>query len=434
MLSPRDFEDLFRAGLRYRHSEERWERLARLGGHPYPSPTERNNGYIEELIQPTAAPSQLTADEVKDLMELGPAWKKLQEVQMRLARERDLFPWVEPFMRRIMTSAERENSAFDPGYGVISPFIRLDCIRTPDGFKVVDINSTRPAGVGDIVVQRAPFEREGWTLFPLGQEFAKVVHTCFEEWSSRFNRSAAARIAILVEDEDGDWWNCKLLGDVLAREAWVERVELRSAVPNASKGFTMILRNRMKEGHRLFPALQAVQPDSACVVSPLYRRWIGNKEWMVAFQCDPVAADLASLLGKETFEILARHFLPTGKIQAGMVCLNNRTVPVGSLVKKDWMVKPPRGSSGHGIVIGRSATVGSWQAATSEGALVQEFRRVKEPVWVLDASGNMVQDTFYTKYGVFIFNGVMGGLEVMARKEPLVHGARDTYLTTAVLP
>lgn len=434
MLSPRDFEALFHDGLRYRYSEERWQTLAHLGGHPFRSLTERKNGYIEELIQPTVLPIELESGEIADLEKLGVAWSQLQRVQMQLSRSLDAFPWVRPFMQRIMTPTEWGNSAQETGCDVISPFTRLDCVRTPDGFKVVDINSTRPAGVGDIVVEAEAFAREGWNVFPIGKTFSEVMRACFDEWSCRIGRQAPARIAVLAEEGDGDWWNCKILADILARETWVECAEVRDTVPNPSHGFTMILRNRIKEGHSLFPALAAISADTACVVSPLHRRWIGNKEWMAAFHMDPMAADLASLLGKETFEFVKQHFLPTGKIVDGMLQLNNTSVPVHSLVKRDWMVKPPRGSSGQGITIGRSATVGAWRAACAEGALVQEFRRVKETMWVLDALGAAAQDTFYTKYGVFIFNGATAGIEVMARKQALVHGARDTYLTVAVLP
>lgn len=443
MLTIRDFDDLFHAGLRYRYTEERWQQLASLGGHPFPSPTERRNGYVEELIQPATAPIELTAKEVSDLQTLAEVWQDFQNVQIRLARSPDLFPWLRSFLEGIMTPLEWENRLTDPGYDVVAPFTRFDCIRTPHGFKIVDINSTRPAGVGDIAIQAERITRQGWCVFPIGQRFASVVRTCFMQWSRRIGNCTPARVAILVEDGDGDWWNCKLLADLLSNETWVELAELRSEIPDTNEGFNLIIRNRMKEGHRLFTGLQAIRPERACVLSPLYRRWMGNKEWMAAFFSRPEASDLRSLLFTtssfdqeygDPLPSVGDYFLPTGRIRNGMISLNGELVPVKSLVKKDWMVKPPRGSSGHGITIGRSATTHAWQDACQEGALLQEFRRVKEPVWVLDEKGNPHQDVFYTKYGVYVFNGEVAGLEVMARKQPLVHGARDTYLTTVVLP
>ena len=50
----------------------------------------------------------------------------------------------------------------------------------------------------------------------------------------------------------------------------------------------------------------------------------------------------------------------------------------------------------------------------------------------LNDKGECVEVTLYTKYGAFCFAGLYIGMEVMARESPLVHGARNTYLSVGV--
>ncbi len=437
-------------GLVYRHDTERWNALQGLSGTLYSSP--RRNvvvggvEYVEELIQPTLEPIKLTAQDVTQLQSLARLWDQLIGVQCEVVARglRGEEPWravAEQIIPPALRSLAVRNCNYDIPRG---PFVRLDMVRTPTGLQVVDINSTRPAGIGDATILVEAYRQAGFRgITSPASAFTAVVWDCFTQWRKHDAEDGhldlGARIAMVSDTAAGDWSNFQVLAAILRREPGVELVEVIETVPEPTDTrFNCIIRGRIKFGHPQFDRLLALPPEKFCVISPLGRRWIGDKRWFRLLQEEPARSLLYERLGFAEAAIILAAIPETGIFtEPGFVLFPNGLVrDVQSLNNNDWIVKPATGSSGKGIVMGRSMSKWKWQNYCSQpqirGALLQRYFRIKEPVTIFDRNGEPTIQRYYIKYGVFMLGGRFGGVEVMARPTALVHGARDTYLTTVM--
>ena len=194
----------------------------------------------------------------------------------------------------------------------------------------------------------------------------------------------------------------------------------------------LIIRSKIKEGNLLFEKLASFYPDRICVVSPLYRRFLGNKLWMYLVYLPQVQYFFEEEMGREDFEFLKGLFPKTGIMEGGQICFaDGEKVELTAKNRKEWVVKAPAGSSASGMIFGLM-NENKWRDLMSidhTGAIVQRFNQSKEKLSIVGKDGEVVEENFYTKYGVFILGGKLAGCEVMARRHHIVHGARNTYLS-----
>lgn len=425
------FTELMNAGLVYRYTKDRWESLLGLREKEFPSPyrvVETPKGkVVEELIQPTLEPIILSKDEWVWLENLASLWEKF------LAAQRQIFYSDPDVARMVATQKELDMAFVESGYDVFSPFIRLDCVRGDDGqFRVVDINSTRPAGVGDLIVLQSCMD--GYDDKLMRTTFTSTVKKCYDQWSKKENQ---ANIGLLTDILAGYFHNIRILSEVLSKEPWVRKAEVISQV-SVNNSPECILRSRIKEGHPKFVELEVAYQNGTCVISPLYRRWVGNKIWMYLCGLRKYKEIFSAFLGDEYVFFKDKLFAQTGVFQDNFVHFSDDTaIPVEELNRKEWVVKNPSGSSGIGTVIGRRVSKKRWNEHLDRmrnGSIFQKLYRknVKEEVIVLNKHGEPEVRQLYIKYGVFIFHGVLAGVEVFARPDSLVHGSRDAYFSFAV--
>lgn len=427
------FDRLMDSGVVYRYTKDQWEKLQLLGGKIYPSPIQKvmvdGFEYIEELIQPSLEPFIIAQGEWARLVRLSSCWGKFLSAQLRIFQD---YPDI---AKRVATPQELRFGNLSSGYRCFAPFIRLDCVRDDEGIlRVVDINSTRPAGVGDTIALQeimAPEQAE-W----VASAFCTTVRTCFQQWLSWKGIVRPARIGMLT-DKEADYWNFKILSRVLAKQEWVERVDIISEIlPH--NDFNCIIRSRIKEDHPQFIALQKLYPEKVCLISPLYRRWVGNKLWMYLCKLQELSSVFYEYLGYDYQWLVTEVFADTAVLQGGTLHFpNGKGLSTEKLDRGQWVMKAPAGSSCIGTIFGRAVSKIKWEELVNnlpDGHIFQRYHqaKAKERTCILGKEGIPEIQDFYIKYGVFIFNGVLGGVEVMARKRFMVHGARDTYLSFAV--
>ncbi len=445
MLGKNKHIELFSQGLIYRYGFKRWERLKKLPATRYGSLKRivvvGTEEYIDELIQPLVYPMVLSLTEIDQLAALAVLWNDIVKLQLELSSDGWLADKSLVDLGADGIINELAGGCLpDAGYNEpLMPFIRLDLIRTASGFKIVDINSTRPAGVGDNLILDNAYKQIGqFNHFCPGMIFCLTVQTAFNSWCRRQGIVAPARIAMILDSAAGDWYNFDNLKTALAESSWVEQIKLFTNWPGNEIGsFNCIIRGRIKEGHKYYHNLLSLPTDKFCVISPLGRRFIGNKKWFWIFQNQLLGDLFAERLGKKLYKILIDSSLEAGILRpGGWVQLSDRKIYFAKLDKNDWMIKPPAGSSGQGIVIGSKVEQKQWDCICTNpefiGSVWQSYQPIKEAVVLLDESGRPIEQELYTKYGVFLFNGQVAGVEVMARSSPIVHGARNTYLSSGV--
>jgi len=436
------FDELMGNHLTYRYTEARWKELGGKG-QPFPSPTREvtaSNGekMIEELIQPVFKPIIIRQSEYQQLTSLAQTWQKFLEAQFafyKLAKESKLPPHLNQLVRRMCTELEWYYASVDPGYPCISPFIRLDAVRTENGFKVIDINSTRPAGVGDqVVLSRAFSQRFGHeaTSFPIGLTFCETVKNQANEWMAKYKINGNPSCCILIREQDGDWGNFFVLAQELNQYGIPCELIYPGTLDSAGNSFPILVRSRIKEGDPLFESIREGYPEKKCIMSPLYRRFLGNKLWMYIIR-EKQAKDFFSDYLKGDYAIIEKCFPQMGLVKGRTISLPDETLSLLDLDRKEWTIKQPASSSGRQMIIGYAMGKAKWdeylRSHDLSGYIVQRFHRSQELLPVINAAGEIAEEKLFTKYGIYIFDGKLAGIEVMARRYPVVHGARDTYFS-----
>ncbi len=431
------FSDLLAQGCSFRYQPERFCELEG-GGHPYPSLTRTvstpSGDMIEELIQPVLQPIVLDQRLVANVRKASAAWPTFLGVQLELfraAQKGELSGSDVALIRGMCTEREWKCGLVEPGYRTIHPFIRLDAVLTDDGFKVIDINSTRPAGVGDLLgfhVAMNGSDGSGIKPFPIGCSFSRIVSSCVGDWASaKHLPGESIPVDIVVRHTDGDWNNFRNLSRQLARSGLntrlIEPDELRSGEPSA------IVRGRIKEGDPAYAILQQGYPNERCVMSPLYRRFLGNKVWMYLFRIPPFSEHFKRVMG-EAYQLFDRLFPPIGLFSGTSVRFPEGFLDIAKLDRQEWVLKDPASSSGRRMYLGYLMGKKKWADALAQmqdGWIVQRFYRATEKLAVAGPCGEPIEESLFTKYGIYIFGSELAGLEFNARKMPVVHGARNTY-------
>lgn len=445
MLTQAMMAELFEQGLVYRHDMARWARLQRQGATLWPSPsreiTVAGQLMVEELVQPLLEPRVLLPAEVEELESMARAWEAFSVVQLDLVKRglKGGDPKLERLATQVVDKDQRVLALQDPGYAdPITPFLRLDVVRTPEGFRVIDINLTRPAGLGHYIMLDAAYAKVGaYRQFAAREVFSEVVERCFRSWAQCQKVREKASVAILIEETEGDWHNLRVLTETLQAAEFVERAELVSTVAQATDGrFNCVIRGRIKFGQPMFDELLRLPPEKFCIMSPLGRRFLGSKFWFVALRDPEFKPILEESLG-EHYSVLEQSIPETGVFHHGdTINFSGRIEPVQAIMgknRKGWVLKPSAGSSARGVRIGYYLNQWKWDEACSgsgAGTIAQHYFRAKERVPVLDASGVPTEVENHMKYGAFLYGGKVAACEVMARPQPLVHGARDTYFST----
>lgn len=434
---------LLNNGLVYRYRPERFEAL-KGGGMPYPSPTREVNTkagpMIEEAIQPVMEPVVLDAAATAEAKKLAVLWPKFLQAQLeifRLASAGQLPPATTKLIRSLCTAEEWQAGLTNPGYPAIQPFVRLDAILTPDGFKVIDINTTRPAGAGDII----NFERIVGPLYNpklistgMAGAFVKIVKNCLDNWSAEQNLPGeSVPLSVVIRETDGDWHNFA----VLVRQLLAAGLNSSLVEPEKLNGNVLaIIRGRIKEGDPAYELLKQGYPTSRCIMSPLFRRFLGNKLWMYLYRLDAFKGAFKEKLG-QGYQALDLAFPPIGVVQQGLVNFaDQEKTELTGLNRKQWVVKDPAGSSGRRMTLGLTMGQAKWLEAiaeTKDNAIVQMVYRSVKQLPVANKNGEVEPANLFTKYGIFIFGSQLAGIEFMARPSALVHGARDTYFNSVYL-
>lgn len=431
------FDELLERGCCYRYDPERFAEL-NGGGQPFPSPTRMvdtpSGPMIEELVQPTLNQRTLTSVEEFTLHRLAVAWPTLMRAQMKIfeyAHSGFLSESEVKLIQSLCTPAEWEHGRVYPGYSTIQPFIRLDAVKTDEGFKIIDVNSTRPAGVGDLAVYTSVMGDAGSTCSPfhIGRAFAQVVRTSVDQWASAKHLSGESiPVEVVVRHTDGDWQNFNNLTCQLKRAGMSARIidpeDLKLGEPSA------IVRGRIKEGDPAYAVLREGYPDRRCVMSPLHRRFLGNKVWMYLLRVEPFATVFHEMLG-DMYTLFTQVFAEIGIVDGETVRFADRTPPLSELQRQDWVIKDPASSSGRRMYLGYQMGKAKWAAALNEaktGWIVQRFYHATEDCVVAGPSGDPQQEKLFTKYGIYIFRNQLAGIELHSRRHPVVHGARNTYM------
>lgn len=443
MLNAKEyFAELMELGLVYRYQTDRFNAL-KGGGQPFLSPIRRvktgNGEMIEELIQPICKPIVITKEEHCQLTRLADAWQRFLQVQLNiywLAKQRELAPELQDLVRLTCTDLEWEKGGTQPGYDLVFPFMRLDAVKTEQGFKVIDINSTRPAGVGDLIaISKGYQEFLGIPAnpYPTAALFVQAVEQCSNQWKKEFGAKTNCRGIILREDA-GDWHNFLILAKTLNEAGFETELVCESDLNNKLNQLQTVIRSRIKEGDPLYSVLGDGYPARCCIVSPLHRRFLGNKLWMYFIRLPEIRQFFLEQMGND-YNLIEQSFPKAGIIQNGQVVFpEEEQVPVTDLKRKEWTIKQPGSSSGKQAVLGLTMGQANWQELLSQdhsGWLVQQFFHAMELVPVLNQQAEVVEEKLFIKYGIFFLGGRLAGLEYHARRYPVVHGARNTYFTCA---
>lgn len=437
-------EELFEKGYVYRYQLNDFVALPG-GGQPFSSPSRKvvclAGEFIEELIQPVLQPVILSAAESDDLNRLALVWPKFMRAQLKFyfsAKAGRLEPSLARLVRLCCTEKEWEKAPRDPDFRFVQPFIRLDAVRTPEGFKVVDINSTRPAGVGDLILITRVMKEffPGLSPFDTAGEFVRTVKECVEDWRKSYSFPGNGLAGILIRETDGDWHNFRILAEVLSQQGLSCGIFSPEDFP--AQDLSLLIRSRIKEGDPLFPCLEEGYPDRRCLISPLYRRFLGNKLWMYLISVKGAKEFFERELGPD-YDFFVSCLAEIGVVdKQGLLVLPQGTPQaVAKLSRKEWILKQPASSSGKKMIMGLFMSRGKWESLLGQaeaGWIGQRLYINPEEFNVLDKEGEFKTEKMFVKYGIFILGGKLAGVEVMCRRTPLVHGARNTYISPAFSP
>ncbi|MFC1663368.1 hypothetical protein ACFL04_04385 [Patescibacteria group bacterium] len=437
------FGELLNDGLSYRYQLNHFAKLCG-GGHPYVSPVRlvrvKQGEMIEEMIQPTVEPYVMSSEDLDWLNELARAWNLFAQAQANLilqARRGGLDEYTVELIRQTCSKLEWDNFHHDPGYFNLMPFARLDLIRTEQGLKVIDINSTRPAGLGDIDVLSRAYQSNcsDHQPLPVAEVLKELVEQCSREWNnSQHHSEQPIKVGIVINQSDGDWQNFRNIMMLLTSQGIdAELVDPENAQSNPNT-WNVLIRSRIKEGHPYFSLFEQDYPHRRCVMSPLYRRCLGNKIWMYLINSHgPTKRFFADELGQD-FSLIADCFPQTGLVLPdGMVDFGQDSKqPLTSLAHKEWVLKQPAASSARQFHMGCLMGKRKWQDTLNldlQGWIVQPFSKAKECLLVHDDNGEVVEKSLYVKFGAYLYGGRLAAVEIHARNHPIVHGARNTYFS-----
>jgi len=435
------FKFLLEEGLVYRYPEEEWKNIEKhWPGHQFPSPrqtiTEDGVKIVEELIQPLVELITISQKELQQLRKIATAITEFFTATYKFVRENTIKKKEKSqILHNILTPLELQNIHIYSGYHHLMPLVRLDCLRTSLGFKIVDINSTRPAGLGAQIVLNIAFAdyiEKNQSVLPIEEIFLNTVSQCWQDWQKYYHKQKEKpRIALTLPNRLGDYRNFKILQNLLSEHFNCECKILTVAEFGNLTDYNLVIRERIKEESAGYEKLTEVFPEQCCVITPLYNRWLGNKLWMYYF-AGPLSNYYQEKMNKENYEILLNSFPKTGFIRYKKVIeFPKERISIPHLPRKNYLFKPGKGSSARGIIFGCKTSRKKWENAlgsdNAKGGVIQEFLPVKEIVTVLDNNGFPQKQQLYTKYGIFILGGQLAGIELMARRSKIVHGARDTY-------
>ena len=417
-------QQLLQNNLVYRYHPERFKALTGKG-YPYPSPTriiETSAGQmVEEVIQPVLEPVKFTPEQLSQLKAVARAWPKLLAAQLeifRLAKTGQLNPPDTELIKSLCTEEEWDKGLTDPGYQTIHPFIRLDAVLVGDCFKVMDINSTRPAGAGDLMNFQAACGDDFGLCPDIGSSFASIIKQCVDEWCSDKNLPGESTpFKVVTRPTDGDWHNFQTLYKCLLGSGFNAEMigpDQLNCEPSA------VLRSRIKEGDPAFNILKENYPQNRCVLSPLFRRFLGNKVWMYLYRLEQFSPIFREYL-QDDYQVLDDVFVPIGLVESGFVNFPNGqgNIALSELERRMYL----------GLTMGKK----KWQDAMetiSSGSIVQQVYKVVEERLVADAEVGTKTIKLFSKYGIYIFGSKLAGAEFHARKSPVVHGARDAYFNS----
>ncbi|MBU0598513.1 hypothetical protein KKF61_06035 [Patescibacteria group bacterium] len=441
-------QSLMNQGLAYLYKPERYARL-RGGGHSFSSPTrvlETPAGeMIQEVVQPVLSPVVISHAQHQSLVRIAKLWPVFLQAQLdiyRLAKTGKLDPLTCRMIKSMCTEKEWELGDTEPGYQAIHPFIRLDAVLDGDRFRVIDINSTRPAGVGDIIAFNTALNghliHDGQAYrgqtYPICRAFTDIVRRCVDDWAGDRNLPGESiPIQIALRHGDGDWFNFFNLNFALSGAGLASSlVDPESLCRDEA---CAVIRSRIKEGDPAYQLLEHGYPDKRCVMSPLYRRFLGNKLWMYLLSIEPTASIFKQALGSD-YNLLFEAMPDMGLVEQGRLCLSSgERVRLDELSPKEWVFKDPASSSGRRMLLGFAMSSGKWHDALSmvrDGWVGQRFYRSQEKFLVASENGEPKAQKLYTKYGVYIFGSTLAGIELHAREFPVVHGARNTYFNSVM--
>ncbi len=455
--------ELLRRNIAFRYRPEQLASLQQRGlGLPWEAPRREvqtaSGLMVEEAIPTSLEPVTLPSSTWTTLQRLGRAWTVFFRCAFDAFRE-DLADGGRTF-RAIGTPTERTFALQDVGPGPqasLLPFVRLDCLLQPDGrVAVLDVNTSRPTGIGTCIALSELQTQLGIappnTVVPdFTGAVSRALTRSYADWGLRYGRETAAppSLAIVIPEDHGAVPDFKILGrrlkrlsdfanvDVLDPSALrVDDGRLRTDVARGSRPIPLVLR-AVKADLRASaaPAIAEAFPNAACIVAPLYRRWLGSKLWFAFATQEPFRSRVASELRD-----LAPSFFDSlpecGLYESGSVAFADRRVPIEALDGRDWVVKVASGSSARGVIIGRSERedwLPSLLALSDQRLLLQRFVEPSREILTFPTRDGAQRGSFLAKFGLYVIDGEAVGCELHACPDSYkIHGGRGTLQVPVV--
>lgn len=411
---------------------------------------------IDEVIPTSFEPVVITAEQWAECQELCAAWDRFfRFIYMNFETAMQAGD-LNGHVQGIANPAEREHFRLDPGYRSLMPFVRFDCAIREDGtFAVMDVNSSRPIGAGHMLaLTKLMTESQLTNARPIASidPLVRTIMTCYREWcaSRGIQPNESPDLAIAIPSLLGSEPDFRVLAKQLSKTKQFASVtlvdpedlkvidsQLFGIVNGSSVPLELVLRTVKPDLHPgIAPALLEAYPTAACIIGPMWRRWIGSKLWMALAQVEPMRSDVVSMLGTLApafFRSLPRTGLYTG----GRARFSDGYIPLERLRPSEWVAKVPSGSSARGVYVGRSMSASDWIAAVAglsdSTVIIQEFVEPKrEALTIPDGNGGAQRGNFLTKHGLFSFGGEAAGIEVHACLDSYkIHGGRGTLAVPA---
>lgn len=457
------YDELLKRSIVFRYAPDQLASLqARglgLGFNPPTRSTETRYGPATEEVIPTSfEPVLISSAQWESCQRLCAAWELFFRYAFEVFTDPERRAALNGKYGLIGTLTERTHSADCSGYRSLIPFGRYDCVIRPDGtFAVMDVNSSRPIGAGHMYALTGMFtERKLTDAIPIStiDPLIQVITRCYREWCVTNGREVIdpPPLTIVVPESHGSHPDFQVLAKQLRKTKAFAAVQLLDPedlrhdaaadrifgqVEGHEEELPLILRTVKPDIHPgIAPVLLEGYPTAACVVGPLWRRWLGNKLWMALAQFEPMRSEIAAALGSLASDFF-RSLPRTGLYQSGRVLFADGPIRLESLASKAWVAKVPAGSSARGVLIGQSMSPAAWfegvAGFSDSTVIIQEFIEPSvETLTIPDGNGGACRGPFKTKHGLFTFGGVAAGIEVHACTDSLrIHGGRGTIAVPA---